>query len=220
MLKSLTTTAIRRSLGQPNAKNSYRRAYFRIDSAIKEGTIPRGKINRECGIKFLILRPTTCLFISFLRTGNRFLLNSAMPLEGTLRVTAARASFFAGVSRNKRNETGNYRRVYFGNEGSGNGKGEEGGGGGRAEEGAADSSSRRKIPEPAVPTPAAAGVESDTYGCERDANRRVCVRRIIRRLRSRNNRPEFRVNRFAADTFFYAFYAWSMRNFRRSPKKK
>lgn len=66
----------------------------------------------------------------FLRTGNRFLLNSAMPLEGTLRVTAARASFFAGASRNKRNETGNYRRVYFGNEGSGNGKGEEGGEGG------------------------------------------------------------------------------------------
>lgn len=144
-----------------------------------------------------------------------------MPLEGTLRVTAARASFFAGASRNKRNETGNYRRVYFGNEGSGNGKGEEGGeGGGRAEEGAADSSSRRKIPEPAVPTPARCrGRIRYIRLRERRGPRRVRVRRIIRRLRSRNNRPEFRVNRFAADTFFfYAFYAWSMRNFRRSPK--
>lgn len=122
-----------------------------------------------------------------------------MSSEETLRVTAAwRVS--AASSRNKRNETGNYRRVYFGNEGSGNGKG-----GPRKEPPiprvAAKFRSRRFLYRPLQewnPT--------DIYACERGADRHVCVRRIIRRLRSRNNRSEFRVNRFAADTFSYVLY--------------
>lgn len=179
-----------------------------LNRVIEERTISYGKVSQECGIQFF--SPT--FFICFLFQRGIVPLLTWQCRRKELWESLRLGEFLRRC--NKRNETGNYRRVYFGNEGSGNGKG------GKAEEGAADSSSRRKIPEPTVPILAAAGVEFDIYGCERGAHCRVCVRRIIRRLYSRNNRPEFQVNRFAADIFPYVFYMCSMENIGRSQKKR
>lgn len=62
--------------------------------------------------------------------------------------------------------------------------------------------SGRKILKPQRFLYDAVGVEFDILYMVAESTA-VCVRRIIRRLYSRNNRSEFSVNRFAVDTFYY-----------------
>lgn len=121
-----------------------------------------------------------------------------MSSEGTLRVTAARrvSSPARRATRETKPETTVVYILVAKVPVTGRARG-------RAEERAADSS------------PQNSGADGSYTGRCRGGIRyirlrercRVCVRRIIRRLRSRNNRSEFRVNRFAADTFsLYILY--------------
>lgn len=134
-----------------------------------------------------------------------------MSSEGTLRVTAARR--VSSPARRATRETKPETTVVYilvaevpvtGRAGE------------RAEERAADSSSRRKNSR--ADGSYISRCRGGMWYIRLRERRRVCVRHIIRQLRSRNNRPEFRVNQFAAD--MYLLYIWSMGNFRRSQKKR
>lgn len=115
----------------------------------------------ECGIKFCTFSYIVDL-VPF-STRNRSPLNLAGSPEETLRITAAWRVSSPALRRATRETKPETNVVYI----LVTKVPVTGRAGGRAEEGAAaDSSSRRKIPEPTVPIPAA-GVESDIYGCER-----------------------------------------------------
>jgi len=131
--------------------------------------------------------PSFLWIIGYIAELSRYVLSKKKILRVTVRRTESPRRRLAATSSNKRNETGNCRRVYFGNEGSGN-RGRGGVGARGRQEGAVVKFRSGSLLQ---------GWNS-IYRERRGTNGRV--RRIIRRLYSRNDRSEFRVSRFAADT--------------------